>query len=312
MRACVDIGGTKVSVTLNDGSMALQAHRSEPTAKSGSPEVVARQVIRMVDAACAEMGLDPQSVTTAGVCAPGPFVRQADGTLALATPNLCGGLAVAPPAAQGRAAPNDWRSVPLEGLLRQRFSRLRIENDGIAALEAERRWGALQGVEDCAYVTWSTGVGSGLCVGGRVLRGKHGNAGHFGHSFATDDEDARCGCGNLGDLEALVGGLSIERRFGLSAGALMTRAEAGDAQALVRVDELCRILGRGLYNLVAMLDLSRISLGGSVFLHHPMLLLPRLQAQIGGRLPSLTTGCALVTAGLGERVGDFAALALLD
>ena len=70
-------------------------------------------------------------------------------------------------------------------------------------------------------------------------------------------------------------------------------------------------MGRMLYNLAVTLDLQRISLGGSVFWHHRDYLLPRLQAHVSGRLPALTDGCALVQAGLGERVGDFAALALV-
>ncbi|GAC1544714.1 MAG: hypothetical protein NVS2B4_22630 [Ramlibacter sp.] len=72
------------------------------------------------------------------------------------------------------------------------------------------------------------------------------------------------------------------------------------------------MLGRLLYNLIATLDLQRISLGGSVFWHHRALLLPRLAAQVEGRLAPLTEGVALVEAGLGEQVGDHAALALLD
>lgn len=71
-------------------------------------------------------------------------------------------------------------------------------------------------------------------------------------------------------------------------------------------------MGRLLYNLVATLDLQRISLGGSVFLHHSDFLLPRLQAQIDGRLLPLTRGVELVRAGLGDKIGDYAALALLD
>ena len=63
---------------------------------------------------------------------------------------------------------------------------------------------------------------------------------------------------------------------------------------------------------VVTLDLQRISLGGSVFMHNQDILLPRLQAQVAGRLPSLTDGVELVPAGLGERVGDYAALALLS
>ena len=86
-----------------------------------------------------------------------------------------------------------------------------------------------------------------------------------------------------------------------------------DACAYVprQVDELCRVLGRALYNLVVTLDLQRISLGGSVFWHHRAWLLPRLQAELRGKLPALTDHCGLVSAGLGERVGDFGALALV-
>jgi glucokinase len=68
---------------------------------------------------------------------------------------------------------------------------------------------------------------------------------------------------------------------------------------------------RTLYNLIATLDLERISIGGSVFWHHRAFLLPKLQAFIHGKLPALTDGCELVPAGLGERVGDFGALALV-
>ena len=70
-------------------------------------------------------------------------------------------------------------------------------------------------------------------------------------------------------------------------------------------------MGRMLYNLVITLDLQRISVGGSVFWHHRDYLLPRLQAQLSGKLPALTAACTLVPAGLQDRVGDYAALALV-
>ena len=310
MRACVDIGGTKVSVSLHagQGGTQLLASRIEPTMKAGTPDALACQVIRMVDAACAELGLPPALVQTAAVCAPGPFVQEA-GAIALVSPNLCGALA-----ASGLHADlsNDWRTVPLEAPLRQRFAHLRIDNDAVAALQAERRWGALQGVDHCAYVTWSTGVGGGLCVGGQVLRGKQGNAGHIGHTFVSDDGSAVCGCGNVGDLEALVSGHAIEQRCGVSASVLFAAAAGGDAQALTQVERLCRVMGRALYDLVVLLDLQRISRGGSVFFHNQTLLMPGLQAQVRGRFSALTDACELVPAGLGARVGDYAALALLD
>lgn len=310
--ACVDVGGTKVAVSIANEE-GLRAQVVEPTAKSGSNRALADQLLRMIDQSVTKAGLARSSVSAVGVSSCGPFVLN-DGMLELAAPNICGGLA-----GPARGLPNDWRSALLEAPLRQAFGQVRVENDGIGALEAERRWGALnvdgQPLAHCAFVTWSTGIGMGLCVDGHVLRGKNGNAGHGGHMFVSDNDDALCGCGNVGDLEALVAGNAIPRRFAVAgfadAVALLNAAKAGNLQALTIVDELCRVLGRALYNLVTTLDLQRISLGGSVYWHHRDFLLPRLQQHIVGKMPALTQGCELVSAGLGERVGDYAAFALV-
>ncbi|WP_051984097.1 ROK family protein [Polaromonas sp. CG_9.11] len=304
--ACVDIGGTKVAVNMVDHRGAL-GRRVEPTAKQGAPDALARQVLGMIGASCEAAHIDARDIAAVGVASCGPFVLN-QGLVELASPNICGALA-----GSGRGLPNDWTTAVLEAPLREVFARVRVENDGIAALQAERRWGALQGLDHCAYVTWSTGVGVGLCVDGRVLRGKNGNAGHAGHMFVSDNLDALCGCGNIGDVEALVAGNALPRRFPawLDAASVLIAAKAGETGAIAIIDEICRVMGRMLYNLVVTLDLQRISLGGSVFWHHRDYLLPRLQAQLKGRLPALTDGCTLVPAGLGERVGDFAALALV-
>ncbi|MFZ2296417.1 MAG: ROK family protein, partial [Polaromonas sp.] len=157
------------------------------------------------------------------------------------------------------------------------------------------------------------GIGVGLCVDGHVLKGKNGNAGHAGHMFVSDNKDALCGCGNVGDLEALVAGNALPRRFPAypDAASILIAARAGDAGAVAIIDDICRIMGRALYNLIVTLDLQRISLGGSVFWHHRDYLLPRLQFHISGKLPALTDACTLVPAGLQDQVGNYAALALV-
>ncbi|MCB2041662.1 MAG: ROK family protein, partial [Rhodoferax sp.] len=110
-------------------------------------------------------------------------------------------------------------------------------------------------------------------------------------------------------------GNALARRFasvGYSdAAALLVAAQAGDPRAVDIVAAVCRVMGRALYNLVATLDLQRISLGGSVFWHHREYLLPRLRSHVTGNLPALTAGVELVEAGLGDRLGDYAALALV-
>ena len=306
--ACVDIGGTKVAVSLVDAG-GVRAKRVEPTAVHGENTALAQQIIRLVAEAAQDAGLEVQQISQVGVSSCGPFVLR-DGCVELAAPNICGGMA-----GKARGLPNDWHTALLEAPLRAAFASVRVENDGVGALEAERRWGALQGLDHCAYVTWSTGIGMGLCVDGKVLRGKNGNAGHAGHTFVTDNDQALCGCGLTGDVEALVAGNAIPRRFSdqgfADSASLFVAARAGDARTIAVVDELCLVMGRTLFNMVATLDLQRISLGGSVFWHQQDYLLPRLQAFLRGKLPALTDGVELVPAGLGERVGDFAALALV-
>lgn len=306
--ACVDIGGTKVAVSVVD-HRGIQGRLAEPTAKQGASDALARQVLRMISNSCHAAQIRPEEISAVGVASCGPFVLN-QGRVELAAPNICGGLAGA-----ARGLPNDWTTALLEAPLRDVFVQVRVENDGIAALEAERRWGALQGIANCAYVTWSTGIGVGLCVDGRVLRGKNGNAGHAGHMFVSDNNDALCGCGNIGDVEALVAGNAMPRRFSnlgyVDAASLLIAARSGDTGAKAIVDDVCRIMGRTLYNLVVTLDLQRISVGGSVFWHHRDYLLPRLQAYITGKLPALTGGFELLPAGLQDKVGDYAALALV-
>lgn len=306
--ACVDIGGTKVAVSVAD-SDGVRGKVAEPTAKEGDNGALGRQIIRMVGQSCASAGVDVARIAAVGVSSCGPFVLR-DGCVELAAPNICGGMA-----GKARGLPNDWHTALLEAPLRAVFPAVRVENDGVGALEAERRWGALQGLDHCAYVTWSTGIGMGLCVDGKVLRGKNGNAGHAGHTFVSDNTDALCGCGLTGDVEALVAGNAIPRRFGgqgfADSASLFIAARAGNTGAIAIIDELCTVMGRTLFNMTATLDLQRISLGGSVFWHQQDYLLPRLQAFLRGKLPALTDGVELVPAGLGERVGDFAALALV-
>ena len=129
-----------------------------------------------------------------------------------------------------------------------------IALDTVAALQAEHRWGALQGFAHCAYVTWSTGIGAALCVDGQVLLGKNGNAGHLGHSLVQDKLDDACGCGNAGDVEAFCGGYNWSQQLpalgfaDLPAlfAAARSQSDPKQAPALAQIETRARILGRAM------------------------------------------------------------------
>ncbi|MDO8299752.1 ROK family protein [Lacisediminimonas sp.] len=297
----IDIGGTKVAVTVATAQGVL-CRLSEPTCKTGAPEALPEQLIALLDAAMAQAGVP--GVDAVGVSSCGPFARL-DGRLALVTPNICGALSVADD------LPNDWASIPLERVLRSRFSSMVICNDAVAALHAERIFGAVQDEPDCIYVTWSTGVGFGLCVDGNLLAGKSGNAGHAGHMLMSESSDALCGCGNRGDLEGMISGRNLARRLGRTTADIFNDAREGNAAAREIVMDAAHWLGRALYNLTATLDTRRIVIGGAVWEHHGDWLAPIVQQEISSRLPALSQGVQVLSAGLGRLVADIGALSLV-
>ncbi|MGH8807365.1 MAG: ROK family protein, partial [Noviherbaspirillum sp.] len=242
----LDIGGTKIAAVVAgpDGPLIRLA---QPTVKTGTERALPEQAVALLEAACAQAGVAPDALQAIGVASCGPFVT-VDGMLNLATPNICGGRT------PDSGLPNDWVVIPLEKGLRERFAHVVIENDCVAALVAERTFGAVQDMADCVYVTWSTGIGFGLCVDGRVLRGKHGNAGHAGHMLMSESDLAQCGCGNVGDVEALCSGRHLGERLNMTAADLFNAARSGEPVAAEAVRRAAQWFGRALYNLAATLD----------------------------------------------------------
>jgi glucokinase len=300
----IDIGGTKIAAAVAgpDGPMIRLV---QPTAKTGKARALPEQTVSLLEAACERAGITKDALKAVGVSSCGPFAT-VDGLLNLATPNICGGRT------PDSDLPNDWVVIPLEQVLREHFEHVVIENDCVAALIAERTYGALQDVADCAYVTWSTGIGFALCVDGHVLRGKHGNAGHAGHMLMSESDPAKCGCGNVGDVEALCSGRHLGKRLNMSASDLLNAAHAGDKAALEEVRRAAQWFGRALYNLTATLDTRCFAIGGTVWMYHGDLLLPIVRHEIESRLPALTEGVSIVRAALGRLAPDIGSLCLVS
>lgn len=77
-----------------------------------------------------------------------------------------------------------------------------IENDARMACIGEWRHGAGRGTDDLVMVTLGTGVGTAAIMGGRVVRGRHGQAGILGGHFVVAPRGHRCPCGAIGCVEA--------------------------------------------------------------------------------------------------------------
>lgn len=111
------------------------------------------------------------------------------------------------------------RDVPIVSLLsKMLFSSemtprpIGIDNDVNACALAEKLFGICSGINDFLWITVSNGIGGGLVLNGEVYRGSSGNAGEIGH-FVLVENGVKCGCGNLGCLEAEAAGPAIARRY---------------------------------------------------------------------------------------------------
>lgn len=152
-----------------------------------------------------------------------------------------------------------------------------VENDATVAMYGEWRVGAARGHDHAVMVTLGTGVGGGVVVDGRLLRGANGFASEVGHQPVQRD-GRRCACGRRGCLEAYAAGsaIAVEAAERLASGApssltgqvdlsgqeVVAAAEAGDALAVEVLEEIGTWLGLGLVGLVNLLDPSIVVVGG--------------------------------------------------
>lgn len=312
MIAGIDLGGTKIAASVANES-GVVARARMPVPRSGDDRAIARAMLALVDDCCREAGVRSDALHAVGVAACGPFEGEA-GQLASAAPNLCGGLS------PESGLPNRWMRVALEAPLREAFGgrALALANDAQAALFAEYRFGALRGVSHGAYLTWSTGIGVGLMLDGRLVRGKSGNAGHAGHSMVASAPGlrSRCGCGNEGDVESLAGGAALARAWGGETVDLFNAYRRGEREAGAIVGCALDAIADLVYNLFVTLDLERVAIGGGLFCSQSDLLLPALRTRLfeSGRYPGMRgmlAGASLVAVSDPSTTAELGALCLV-
>lgn len=276
----IDIGGTKIAAAVVDGDGVIRGSARRPVPRA--------QVTTTAQATGTAQGA---SVTRDAANGPGvgsedvfAAVRQcAEGALleaGVSVAELAGvGCGCAGPMRWpvGEVSPLNiaaWRSFPLRERLREHFAGLPVlvHNDGVALAAGEHWRGAGRDVRNLLTVTVSTGVGGGLILGGRLLHGSSGNAGHIGH-VTVETDGPPCPCGGRGCLEAIAAGPHAVRRA-LAAGWIPPVGQAADGQALaasasagdaIASRELARsgtAVGAGLAACANLLDLDAAVVAG--------------------------------------------------
>jgi glucokinase len=240
MIAGIDLGGTQVRVAVARDDGRIVATTRNRTAALGTPRRVAEwasdQITRLSEG---------EAVRGVGIGAPGPT-------------DPLRGVLVNPPNLPG------WQNVPLAAMLRELLGcPAHLENDANLAGLGEFHHGAGRGTRTMVYITWSTGVGAGLILDGRLFSGAHGAAGEVGHMI-LDPHGPLDTCGQHGCVEAFCGGNALARATGESARELFDQAANGDGDAAARVREAATYMGYALINVANLFDPEVIVMGGGV------------------------------------------------
>jgi len=161
-----------------------------------------------------------------------------------------------------------WRGLPFQALLQAHWGLpVTVEDDANAAALAEWAFGAGREYRHVLVMMVGTGVGAGLILNGSLFRGRHGWAGELGHLVVAPDGPA-CACGNRGCLQVMASGRVLDRlaaERGLSgAAAVVAAAERGEAWASEALSASGRWLGLAAANVVNLLDLEAVIIGGGL------------------------------------------------
>ena len=175
-----------------------------------------------------------------------------------------------------------------------------LANDADLGALGEYRYGAGRGSQDIVYVAAGTGVGSGIVLNGRLLKGRF-SLGEIGHTII----DRTTG----GTVEELASGIALRRSLGLDVSELAERAAKGDPKATRVFDELCRDLSIGIYNLVHCFSPELVVVGGGMTTAGEPLLEP-MRAMLARAGPyRLASSVRVVRAETGDDVGLLGAAA---
>ena len=258
----IDIGGSKMVAAIyiidsetQSGDILLELlHKSHrPLVPSTTTDDLMKWIDLVVDEVFDAANLEKSAIEAIGVTIPG-----------LAEP--VSGIWV-------YACFSGIRNFPIARIIAEKYGKpVFIENDVNACALAEKYFGGCRETENFLWVTVSNGVGGGLVLRGDVFSGSFGNAGEIGHFCVEEDEREaiRCGCGNLGCLEAQAAGPGIAKRYKKMTGKDATAetiagyAKQGDADALTIYAKTGNYLGKALAASINLINPGKVILGGGV------------------------------------------------
>ncbi len=251
MRIGIDLGGTKIEILAlaPDGCELLRERVATPRESYQAIVIAIRDLVLEAEAKLGRLG-------SVGLAIPG-IVSPKTGLMKNANSTVLIGH-------------------PLDKDVSAALRRpVRAANDANCFALSEATDGAAAGREIVFGIIAGTGVGGGICVGGRVLTGAHAIAGEWGHNplpspMPDEQPGPPCYCGKRGCIESWCSGPALSAQFEAMTGQkrrpteIAEAALVGDRDAAAMMDRYLDRLARAIATLVNILDPHAIVLGGGL------------------------------------------------
>jgi glucokinase len=306
----LDIGGTKCSVVVGDASFSvLQKIGFDTNTERGWKSILSEFTAHIKSLLKENKHYKLKRI---GISCGGPLDSRQ-------------GIVCSPPNLPG------WDNVPITKILSNEFGvETALQNDANACALAEWLMGAGKGTSNMIFLTFGTGMGAGLILNGRLYSGTNDLGGEVGHIRLA--KTGPVGFGKAGSFEGFCSGGGIAQlaktivseklnskyavdfcpSLGLvkniDAKMIAKAASAGDPVANEIIGISADYLGQALSTLIDILNPECIVIG-SIYARNEMLFKPLIEKVLRQEaIPASLAVCRIVPAGLGDSIGDFAAL----
>jgi len=313
-RIGVDIGGTNVKIALVNKNGEISFPKTVPTRAEMGYEYTISNITQCIKDLMAEAGISKNSLEGIGFGFPGQI--DCDNGVVRILPNIPG-----------------WINVPIAEIMQKEFNvSVKVDNDVRCMALAESTYGAGQGCKNLICITIGTGIGSGLIINGKLVRGASNAAGEIGHIKLEMHDGLLCGCGDSGCFEAYASGPSIVAMAkeyvqggksakyrelagsidGITPAIVAQAAQEGDVVAQKIFERMGEYLGIGLASVVNLLNPEKIVIGGGVADAGDILFTPLRKTLKDRAMPIQAEAVEVVHAKLGNTAGIIGASLLID
>jgi len=260
--AGIDLGGTNIQIGIVDAENRVVGREKRKTKPDNGAEAVLDRIAEAVQKACMDAGAEVKDLAAVGIGAPGAIDH--DSGVVMEAPNL------------------RWNDLPLSKMLSKRLLDLpvTIDNDVNVAIYGENKLGAGNNAQEALGVWVGTGIGGGLILGGHVFYGAFGTAGEIGQTvlfpnapmgyrtleeccsrkYVVERIERLIRANHKSILPELAGGPLSE----IGASTLGKAYDKGDELTCAVVNESAALLGTAIANMVTVLALPLVILGGGM------------------------------------------------